>query len=158
MTWIGYVQVWCPSDHSYCQEIGLPRRHFRHGEIRPPYWNPQKTVLKSEVFWISGKLVDFRSRIHPNLNYGSGEGKIWSTWRRILTDSSCHSTALPNSLQRGCFTVADRLVLGGRQDSIIRVSFFGSGARRSANNTYSPTFQSAPKLPYPTTIIVFRPL
>ena len=26
------MQVWCPSNHSYCQKLGLPRRHCRHGE------------------------------------------------------------------------------------------------------------------------------
>ena len=26
------MQVWCPSDHLYCQKLRLPRRHFRHGE------------------------------------------------------------------------------------------------------------------------------
>ena len=39
----------------------LVQPHFRHGEIRYPYWNPKNTVLKST----SVKTMDFRARIYP---------------------------------------------------------------------------------------------
>ena len=60
MSWIEHVQVWCPSDHFSCQKVGLPRRHFCHGEIRYPYWNPKKhttEILLGENHGFPGQLI-----------------------------------------------------------------------------------------------------
>ena len=68
------MQVWCPSDHVYCQKVGLPRRHFRHGENgsrlrfleisrKIPRYRAKNTVLGT----YRRKPVDFRARRHPNL-------------------------------------------------------------------------------------------
>ena len=68
------MKVWCPSDHSYCQKVGLPRRHFRHGENgsrlrfleisrKIPRYRAKNTVLGT----YRRKPVDFRARIHPTL-------------------------------------------------------------------------------------------
>ena len=71
------MQVWCPSDHSYCQSIGPPRRHFRHDENgsrlrffeisrKIPRYRAKNTVLGT----YRRKPVDFRARRHPNLKGG----------------------------------------------------------------------------------------
>ena len=71
------MQVWCPSDHSYCQSIGPPRRHFRHGENgsrlrfleisrKIPRYRAKNTVLGT----YRRKPVDFRPEDIPTLRFG----------------------------------------------------------------------------------------
>ena len=71
------MQVWCQSDHVYCQKVGLPRRHFRHGENgsrlrfleisrKIPRYRAKNTVLGT----YRRNPLDFRARRHPNLKGG----------------------------------------------------------------------------------------
>ena len=132
------MQVWCPSDHSYCQKVGLPRRHFRHGENgsrlrfleisrKIPRYRAKNTVLGT----YRRKPVDFRARIHPNLKGG------------MYSSPEIHGFS-PGGFQYGVFRISVRIpIFAMARMSPREGSLFGVDVVRLAPNLhmYNSTHQ-----------------